>query len=127
MSKNHIKDNSERLYRFYVDFYYGDDEELKNLLYEDPEYDPNDWYDSNVYSNEVALNCTKKEFCDFAHNHQDEIRGIERHYGVLDIEDYADAIGYSSRKISSENAPVVWEKLVKMLKEANLLAQQPRQ
>jgi hypothetical protein len=48
---------------------------------------------------------------------------MEIQYGVLDGEGMDNDMGYSSYEISLEDAHVVWEQLVAMLRKANLIAE----
>lgn len=113
----------KKLDKFYVDFYYDDDYELDRLMAEDPDYDEDAWCEAHTYHNEVALSCSEDEYDRCLDNNADAIREIEMEYGVLDGEGMDNDMGYSSCEISMKNAPVVWEKLVNMLREANLLAE----
>ena len=127
MAKRKIREKYAKLGKFYVNFDYGDPDELEKLLEENPMAE-DEYNEAHTYHNEIKLNCSEDEYYEFLDNHEDEIRALETQYGVLDGEGMSNDMGsvdmgYSSYEISLKNAPVVWHKLVTMLREANLLAQ----
>ena len=126
MAKKNACKKCQRLIKFYVAFYHSDDEELDVLLETNPDAE-DEYVGAHTYHNEIALNCSEEEYYACLDNHADEINCIETTYGVLDGEGFGDdagwEMGYSSYEISLEDAPVVWEKLVAMLREAGLLAE----
>lgn len=120
--KRATRTQAEKLNSFYVNFYYGDDDELDTILENNPNGE-DEYIDAHTYHNEIALNCSEEDYYRCLDEHEDEIRQMEIQYGVLDGEGMDNDMGCSSYEISLEDAPVVWEQLVSMLRKANLLAE----
>jgi hypothetical protein len=122
MAKRKIREKCDKLGKFYVNFYYGDDDELDAIMENNPDGE-DEYNEAHAYHNEIALNCSEEEYYRCLDEHEDEIRQMEAQYGILDGEGMDNDMGYSSYEISLANAPIVWEKLVNMLRNANLLAE----
>lgn len=116
---------SEKLRNFYVDFYYGDDDELDDLMDENPDAE-DEYIEAHTYRNEIALKGSEEEYYKCFDKNKDKVNHIETTYGILDgggirYDDGWD-LGYSSYEIQLKDCDKVWQMLVDMLREANLLA-----
>lgn len=125
--------------KFCARFYYGNNERLLRW-YGDNE-GPFDFsattqedeaeYKAHTYYNEIKLNCTFEEFDARYDEIVNDIFGIESELacedGVLDLTHERDELEYTwycdSIHVSLDEAPIVWKKLVNLLKKANLLAE----
>lgn len=106
--------------QFYVDFFYGDEEEMEELE-EKGLLDEDAYNDSHTYRNRIDINCTENEYMSKFAEGNPLIDMLEMDFGILDgegglLKDGNWEMGYNSYEISEDNAPKVWDMLIKELK-----------
>lgn len=112
--------------KFFVDFYYGDDNELFKLLEKNPHAEQK-YTDTHSYRNAIELNCPYDQVEARFDDMSDDIDFLESRYGFMlpEIKDgeLTYEYGFTSDEISRDNATVVWEKLYALLKNANMIVE----
>ena len=109
--------------KFYVYFLCVNQKEWDELtkLLKDPTFDEDAWNEAHTQHYEIDIECTEDDY-DNKFLYTEFIEELESEYGILDCEgetldDGNLYVGFNSYEISLENAPIVWDKLVKKLIE----------